>query len=166
MLDNGTIDANGVARTNSPPFPGLNKNGQIMIARASQPMQQVRIDATGQLTFIAMNIAALGFSATGGVLGTAVQAGFVGSLLLLAVPYALESIEAAYYANLRNGEVKVDTVTLTLSLDDRKIRKTINLPPSDPLSQGEPHIFREADHVVSPFNPRGAHPKGVEVHFT
>src|SRR3546814_15940047 len=42
MLDNGTIDANGVARTNSPPFPGLNKNGQIMIVRASQPMQQVR----------------------------------------------------------------------------------------------------------------------------
>src|SRR3546814_5610820 len=123
MLDNGTIDANGVARTNSPPFPGLNKNGQIMIARASQPMQQVRIDATGQLTFIAMNIAALGFSATGGVLGTAVQAGFVGSLLLLAVPYAIESIEAAHYANLRNGEVKVDTVTLKPSLADRKIRK-------------------------------------------
>src|SRR3546814_7226493 len=39
MLDNGTIDANGVARTNSPQFPGLNKTGKIMIARASQPMQ-------------------------------------------------------------------------------------------------------------------------------
>src|SRR3546814_10636851 len=73
------------------------------------------------------------------------------TLFRSAVPYAIESIEAAYYANLRNGEVKVDTVTLTPSLADRKIRKTINIPPSDPLSQGEPHIFREADNVVSPF---------------
>src|SRR3546814_1993056 len=88
------------------------------------------------------------------------------TLFRSAVPYAIESIEAAYYANLRNGEVKVDTVTLTPSLADRKIRKTINIPPSDPLSQGEPHIFREADNVVSPFNPSGEPAKGVEVHFT
>src|SRR3546814_5693334 len=66
MFDSGAIDANGVARTNSLPFPGLSKSGQVMIARPSQPMPQVRIDVTGQLTFTAMTITALGFSVTGG----------------------------------------------------------------------------------------------------
>src|SRR3546814_16945869 len=73
MFDSGAIDANGVARTNSPPFPGLSKSGQVMIARASQPMQQVRIDVTGQLQFTAMKITPLGFSLTGGLGGAAVN---------------------------------------------------------------------------------------------
>src|SRR3546814_53336 len=54
MFDSGAIDANGVARTNSPPFPGLSKSGQVMIARASPPQPQGRIDVTGPLPFTPM----------------------------------------------------------------------------------------------------------------
>src|SRR3546814_18126312 len=83
MFDSGAIDANGVARTNSPPCPGLSKSGQVMIARASQPMQQVRIDVTGQLTFTAMKITALGFSVSGGLVGEVVNTGIAATLLAM-----------------------------------------------------------------------------------
>src|SRR3546814_18974441 len=73
MFDSGAIDANGVDRTNSPPFPGLSKSGQVMIASASPPMQQVRIDVTGQFTFHAMTINELGLSVHGGLLGAGVN---------------------------------------------------------------------------------------------
>src|SRR3546814_18393095 len=69
MFDSGAIDANGVARTNSPHFPGLRKSGQVMIARASQPLQQVRHDVTGKLTLTAITITAVSFSVTGGASG-------------------------------------------------------------------------------------------------
>src|SRR3546814_12418349 len=90
MFDSGAIDANGVARTNSPPFPGLSKSGQVMIARASQPMQQVRIDVTGQLTFTAMTITALGLSVTGGMVGAVVNPGIAATILAMAGPLGRE----------------------------------------------------------------------------
>src|SRR3546814_16664900 len=93
MFDSVAIDANGVARTNSPPFPGWIKSGQVMIARASQPMQQVRIDVTGQLTFTAMTITALGFSVTGGLVGAVVNTGIEASILAMAVPFVGEGLQ-------------------------------------------------------------------------
>src|SRR3546814_2137463 len=136
-----------------------------MIARASQPMQQVRIDVTGQLTFTAMTITALGFSVTGGLVGAVVNTGIAATILAMAVPFVGEGLHALLYAKARSGQITELDLNLDASIEDRTIRQSISIPPGAVTTVGPPHIFTEQDAATSPFDPapEGGAAKGVEV---
>src|SRR3546814_3009464 len=102
-----------------------------MIARASQPMQQVRIDVTGQLTFTAMTITALGFSVTGGLVGAVVNTGIAATILAMAVPFVGEGLHALLYAKARSGQITELDLNLDASIEDRMIRQSISIPRSE-----------------------------------
>ena len=44
VVDSGVIDADGMARAKSPPFPGLSQRGQVLIARAAQPLPTLNVN--------------------------------------------------------------------------------------------------------------------------
>ena len=44
VVDSGVVGEDGIARTSSPPYPGLSRQGSVAIARANQPVITTRID--------------------------------------------------------------------------------------------------------------------------
>ena len=85
VVDSGTIGADGLARTASPPFPGLSNRGSVLIARAAQPIGIVTLDV-GFLTGIAVaSSMALGMAAaSGSLLGATVFGGIAAGIASLA----------------------------------------------------------------------------------
>jgi large repetitive protein len=68
VVDSAIVGADGMARTASPPFPGLSNRGSVLIARAAQPVGIINIDV-GFLTGIAVATAmTLGMGAASGSL--------------------------------------------------------------------------------------------------
>jgi len=61
VVDSGTVGEDGMARTASPPFPGLSTRGSVLIARAAQPLGIVRMDL-GLMAGVA-----IGFAVAAGV---------------------------------------------------------------------------------------------------
>src|SRR3546814_11188814 len=118
-----------------------------MIARASQPMQQVRIDVTGQLTFTAMTITALGFSVTGGLVGAVVNTGIAATILAMAVPFVGEGLHALLYAKARSGQSTELDLNLDASIEARMIRQSTSITPGSLQAAGPPP---HSNHTAPP----------------
>ena len=70
VVNSGTIDENGMARANSPPFPGLSQRGSVLIARAANPRPTLRVDVGFTTAAMLIYAPALGIAATGGLAGS------------------------------------------------------------------------------------------------
>ncbi|MCU0915393.1 MAG: tandem-95 repeat protein [Planctomycetes bacterium] len=115
-IDIGVVDAGGVARTTSPPFPGLSQRGNVLIARAAQPLGTIRLNAEFYKGLMWASIGALGvvamFGASGGLLGASVGLGIAGAMLAMALlPMAYQAADIAVWrAYGRNAVGAVMTV--------------------------------------------------------
>ncbi len=95
VLDTGVVGQDGMARTASPPFPGLSTRGSVLIARAAQPLGIVRMDL-GLMAGVAVGFAvAAGVAASAGLAGSVAAIGLVGiysQILVLPAVYDLNQI--------------------------------------------------------------------------
>ncbi|OYU20118.1 MAG: hypothetical protein CFE34_01980, partial [Rhodobacteraceae bacterium PARR1] len=96
LVDTGRVDENGVARTASPPFPGLSEKGSILVAKANQPIRDGFAWASAAGLAMAGVSVGLGiaFAATGGLAGAAVGIGLIG-------------VGVAFYALSQTDRVKI-----------------------------------------------------------
>ncbi|MCB2002255.1 MAG: hypothetical protein KDH91_18690, partial [Rhodoferax sp.] len=96
IMDSGTVGEDGMARTASPPFPGLSNRGSVLIARSAQPLGIVRIDMGHVFGVMAAMVGTLGICATGGLAGAVVGVGLAGlyaGLLVLPIAYQAVNIK-------------------------------------------------------------------------
>ncbi|SHJ60399.1 Sugar lactone lactonase YvrE [Palleronia salina] len=136
LFDTGTVDGEGLARTASPPFPGLTDRGQVLAARVGFPSKVITIDyatqaALGGLLFGGALLA----GATGGLaglLGYAAAMSITFSINAVmpkdAVSLRLEAFEKARDGEVRslNYEVPLDT---ELTFEDIELRYEGDAPP-------------------------------------
>ncbi|MBS0640237.1 MAG: putative Ig domain-containing protein, partial [Proteobacteria bacterium] len=98
-VDSGTVGADGMARTASPPFPGLSDRGNVLVARAAQPIAIVRIDLgyLATLSFIVLASMAMAVVVPGAAIaGLALAA----SLAVAPMLYQMQNIQIwRKYAN-------------------------------------------------------------------
>ena len=96
IMDSGTVGEDGMARTASPPFPGMSNRGSVLIARSAQPLGIIRIDMGYVFGVMAAMVGTLGICATGGLAGAAVGIGLAGlyaGLLVLPIAYQQVNIK-------------------------------------------------------------------------
>ncbi|MCC6007963.1 MAG: tandem-95 repeat protein, partial [Rhodobacteraceae bacterium] len=129
VIDTGAVDEDGIARTNSPPFPGFSDRGTVLAARASVPMQRVQVElpefalATTAVLASTMFLAGpVGMMAAIATIGTA-------NAYIMA-PRTLERANLeAYY---KVGEIWSDgpRTDLTVELDGTLDRDTFVIGPA------------------------------------
>ena len=68
-LDSGTVGADGIARTASPPFPGLSDRGQVLVAEAAEPVSVLRVNFNAVEPFLFAYAPAMGIAAVSGLSG-------------------------------------------------------------------------------------------------
>jgi VCBS repeat-containing protein len=77
VMDNGFVDANGVARTASPPYAGITGSGDILIVNAATPNAQTgEVELTGSMS----NLYAVGIGGVGGIALALRSGGSLGGL--------------------------------------------------------------------------------------
>ncbi len=104
VLDSGTVGEDGVARTASPPFPGLSNRGSVLVARAAQPLGIIRIDMGYVLGIMTAMAGTLGIAATGGLLGAAVGVGLAGLYAgMLVLPVAYQAVNLKIWRQWANN---------------------------------------------------------------
>ncbi|MBX9640295.1 MAG: Ig-like domain-containing protein, partial [Mycobacteriaceae bacterium] len=87
VVDSGVVGTDGMARTSSPPFPGLSGRGSVLVAKMNQPAGVIHIDI-GYITSLSIAFSiATGIAATGGLAGAVVAGGMIaGYVGMLALP--------------------------------------------------------------------------------
>ena len=112
VVDSGTIDENGMARANSPPFPGLSQRGSVLIARAANPRPTLRVDVGFTTAAMLIYAPALGIAATGGLAGSVAATGLAAIALKLFMPLFDQLDRLVAYKNYaKMGEaLKVELV--------------------------------------------------------
>jgi len=145
------VGADGIARSSSPPFPGLSNRGQVLIAKAAQPVATLRLDTDYARALTVAFIPAIGIAAVGGLAGALTAVGLLGlyaNTMILPVLYQVVDMEIwrQYAAN------KPDKVDLSISIPDNAplVQTEVQLPPppADPASN-EP-LIRAIDAAVDP----------------
>ncbi|WP_353955672.1 putative Ig domain-containing protein [uncultured Sphingobium sp.] len=134
VIDSGVIDADGMARAKSPPFPGLSRRGSVLVAGAAKPLPILRLN----VGFTALNALvfapAIGIAAVGGLAGATVALGLAGAALgSVALPLFAQLKEIQIYADLAKDQAAVRRIDLSPEFTQAELNdgKTIvaNFPP-------------------------------------
>jgi hypothetical protein len=130
MMDSGVVGADGIARTASPPFPGVTKRGQVLIARASTPLLKVRFDIDMLFGVSMMYSMALGFAVGGGLAGAVGGIGIASAAASLYAAAVLYGV-ADYQVWRKYADNKVDNVTMKVNVVPGRENQiyTAQLPP-------------------------------------
>ena len=126
VMDSGIVSEDGIARTSSPPFPGLSSRGDMLIAKAAQPVRAVFIDLdqfASQMVFC--SIVATGMAAVGGITGGVIG---LGVMALPVLPFLIGAVDLEIWRSTRDDALKTD-LTLNVPAGEDPIRVAVNLPP-------------------------------------
>ncbi|TAK53398.1 MAG: hypothetical protein EPO25_10765, partial [Gammaproteobacteria bacterium] len=130
-IDAGVVGEDGYARTTSPPWPGLSQNGNILMARANQPLRTVTLDlgalqASSVMLFMGM--------ATGSVVGMAVFS--AAAIATITFPMVYQGTIVRLYASFADQTVEIE-VPVDVGQDTTRIRVRVPAPaviePEAPL---------------------------------
>ncbi|MFA7603825.1 MAG: CARDB domain-containing protein, partial [Novosphingobium sp.] len=126
VIDSGTIDADGMARVKSPPFPGLSKRGQVLIASAAVPLPQYNLNV-GYATAITIAFAPMiGIAAVGGLAGAVTALGLAGAMMgMITLPMSLGAAEVDLYRKYAGMGDEIKKVKLNLEVSAAELNKTI-----------------------------------------
>lgn len=102
-MDTGVVGDDGYARTTSPPWPGLSRNGNILMARANQPVRTVTLDLSGWEMATYMLALAAG---SGSLVGVVTFGSLATALILL--PMALQAANIQLYASYGGQTLSVN----------------------------------------------------------
>jgi len=156
VVDSGVVGADGMARTASPPFPGLSDRGSVLIARAAQPLGIVRMDI-GLMAGVAIGFAvAAGVAASAGLAGSVAAIGLVGiysQILVLPAVYDINQIriwrEWAGKSQTSMFEINVPPGSPTITAFPQLPPISPNAGPGDPVvTHVDPPVIG-ADGVVT-----------------
>ncbi|MEI7465873.1 MAG: Ig-like domain-containing protein, partial [Burkholderiales bacterium] len=129
-VDTGIVGADGVARSTSPPWPGLTTGGNIMCARGNTPLRTISLETLLESYMVAAQVLALG-AATGSLLGVMTAASIAGGLILF--PIAYQSTEIALYTSWA-GRLYPQVVPVDVGQTTTRIRVRVDTPPAVPMS--------------------------------
>ena len=142
-----------LARTASPPFPGLSGRGSVLIARAAQPVGIVNIDAGFLLGIsVAVGLTMGMAAASGSLLGAAVFTGIAAGIASLAMlAFVGQKLEIALWrqwgANKYGYNLEVEMPPGGASIT---ISPSLPTPPVDPAELVLPRITDLEAPVVTP----------------
>ncbi|MCP4967960.1 MAG: hypothetical protein GY926_22335, partial [bacterium] len=138
VIDSGIVGADGVARTASPPFPGLSEKGNILVAKANKPMNYMSVYAPALAAISTAILPAMAIAgAAGGLLGLlAVSATIAGGIALM-VNDRVQDMRAW------NKYGEGTPVTIDPTGVDGRIRIKVDLPdaPQQSLAGNPPKIL-------------------------
>src|SRR5581483_5396390 len=106
VVDDGVIGTDGMARSSSPPFPGLTNNANVLVARTAQALTDVRISLNlTQLGEAAFLIAVgLGVASTGGIVGAVAGVGIIAAAVnMLVIPMVQELSDVVMWRLYADG---------------------------------------------------------------
>ncbi|WP_253262202.1 Ig-like domain-containing protein [Ramlibacter montanisoli] len=147
VLDTGIVGADGVARSTSPPWPGLSSNGNILIARANQPLRTVTLDLDAWMA--ASQILLVG-AATGTLAGVAIAGTLATAVLVFPMIYqaTLVRLYASYAEQTLTTVVPID-----VGQTSTRLRVSVELPPSlpslDPTLTGASFVAATASVTIT-----------------
>ena len=129
VIDSGTIDADGMARVKSPPFPGLSTNGNILIAKAARPLTRVRLDIGLSVGLTMLFAPAIGVAAVGGLAGAVTAIGMVGALAsIIMLPVAAQAGQLSNFRRYADMEVVSEVLNYQTNPDDVEAYVQSTLP--------------------------------------
>jgi YD repeat-containing protein len=137
VVDSGTIGSDGMARSSSPPFPGLSTRGSVLVARAAQPLGILRIDLGYQFALAGAFLPLLGLSCIvpgAGLLGLAAYA----SLAVLPTLYQIVDIKT--WRQWANKDISQFDLTANVEPGAAYTKLTPDLPPPPMTSTTAPTI--------------------------
>ena len=135
VVDSGKVGADGMARSTSPPFPGLSQRGNVLVAKSAQPLKLIRIELDWVLNPTMAFLPALGFA---GLMLWSAQ---------ILVPVGLQAAELQIWRQW--GDMAVPELQIIdVGADTTRIRG------SSALGAGKPAGRSAGDHG------RAIHPRG------
>ncbi|MBM3524765.1 MAG: hypothetical protein FJX57_17605, partial [Alphaproteobacteria bacterium] len=117
VFDSGKVGDDGIARTSSPPFPGLSPRGTVLAARTSSPSGIVRMDLDYVRDLTIAFMPAIGIAAVGGLTGGVIALGLAGTYLsLLALPVLHELATIEIWRDYAKRDITIDVPVGTAEL--------------------------------------------------
>jgi hypothetical protein len=123
-IDAGIVGADGYARTTSPPWPGLSQNGNILMARANQPLRIVTIDLQNSW-IIAQTLMLMG-AATGSLAGFAAFS--TAAVATVSFPLVLQADKIRTYVKFAEMTLELE-IPIDAGVTNTRIQARIPEPP-------------------------------------
>ena len=141
VVDDGFVGTDGVARSASPPFPGLTDNGNILVARSAQAVTELSMIFDLAATAVAafMIYAGLNIAATGGFAGAVAGTAIIGAAInFFVLPVLRDLDDVTAWQVYADG--KLDQSAITIDMTGAPASKFIlpTLPAAPP--QPDPTI--------------------------
>jgi YD repeat-containing protein len=128
VMDSGVVDDDGIARTSSPPFPGLSERGNILIAKAAQPLRTVSLEMINMALF--NQLAILGMAAVIAPVSPMGALVFIGVASPLAIfPIAYRATELKVWQYYADKPIE-DVVIIEEGNIDHRLQVRVSDPPS------------------------------------
>ncbi len=138
-VDSGVVGADGYARSTSPPWPGLSTNGNILVARAAQPIRQITIDLSNFF-----NPALL-------LMGSTSLVGLMAYLATVTFPIAYQAANIVLWTTWAGKPLELN-IPIGAGAGNERIRVTVPTPPlatgSPPTINGQP-VFNPATAEIT-----------------
>ena len=115
-VDSGVVGADGYARSTSPPWPGLSRNGNILVARAAQPVRNITIDLSNF------------FNPTMLLVGSTSLIGLMVYISTITFPIAFQAANIAVWTTWA-GKTLTMNIPIDSGVGDSHIRVTVPTPP-------------------------------------
>ncbi len=155
VVDSAIVGSDGLARTASPPFPGLSNRGSVLVARAAQPVGIITIDAGFLMGIAVATSMTLGMAAaSGSLVGAAVFGGIAGSIAsMAALAFLGQRLEVQLWrqwgANKAGYNLDIDVPPDGAAIT---ITRSLPTPPQDPAELTKPRITLLEAPTISPGN--------------
>ena len=138
-VDSGVVGADGYARSTSPPWPGLSNNGNVLIARAAQPIRLITIDLSNF------------FNPALVLMGSTSLIGLMAYLATVTFPIALQAATFHLWTTWAGKPLDM-VIPIDAGTGDLRIRVTVPTPPlgaaSVPTISGQP-VFNPASSQIT-----------------
>ncbi|MCA9184291.1 MAG: Ig-like domain-containing protein, partial [Planctomycetales bacterium] len=131
VVDSGKVGDDGMARSTSPPFPGLSQRGNVLIAKAAQPLRIIRIEMDWVFNPTMLFLPALGF---GGLMLWTAQ---------VIVPVGLQAMELQVWRQW--GDMAVPELqVIDVGADTSRIRARVPEAPAGVA--GDPPVLTDLQY--------------------
>ncbi len=140
VVDSGSVDENGVARSHSPPFPGLSQRGNVLVAKANQPTGLLYVDLELQAAIQGLFILSMGIAVVGGPAGAIAGLELAtGAALLAVAPYLYQLGTIRVWREWANKEIDSIDIQVDASNTTAATKEIFpDLPPPPPSVVGQP----------------------------
>ena len=152
VVESGVVDDDGIARTSSPPFPGLSKRGNVLVARSNQPSSLVIVDPNSYFDYLF--IASMGVAAASRGLVGASAALRVAGIVDFAMPIVRGNVKVQAWREFESQEgwENVETEIVVPEIPDGFVTVSGDFPPL-PASTADINPELTSVELITPVDP-------------